>query len=94
MTKQQQAKDNQGGNYSRGREYRWEDLLDFIFRGHNIKRKKLYILDVGCGDGYLSHFIREYNFKYGSKHEVEYVGLDIWPGYKKMIENNGGRFVN
>lgn len=85
--------DNQGGRYQEGAEYRWDDLIELIFDKNTFPNKKMKILDVGCGEGKLGHFIARANVSRGKPLEIEYIGLDIWPKYRKTVTSFGGKFV-
>jgi SAM-dependent methyltransferase len=87
----------QGGDYTPGREARWKYGVDVAVKkiAQYGRGKKYTILDIGCGDGSFLHMLNLRLSQEKISHDkFEYFGIDGDKGYKNMIEERGGNFIN
>jgi len=68
-------------------------FLALCEREHLLNRKKISVLDVGCGTGWYARVLRD-RFQCG---EIEYLGIDItdtlFPWLRREFESAGYRFA-
>ena len=83
----------QHGDYSKRKESRWYEGIDFVLQCYQ-KRRFLKVLDVGCGDGSFYRFLKKRaRNKDINLSNLEYHGIDIFKDYEVFAQNECIKFT-